>query len=158
MKRPSRGFSFIELMVTVTILGLLATSAVPLIELTVQREKEKELRLALRQIRTAIDEYKKAADEGRVPRNVDESGYPRKLEDLVNGIEDAKDIGKKKIYFLRRLPADPMFDGTAAHAYATWGKRSYQSPPDAPREGADVFDIYSTSKRKGLNGIPYNQW
>jgi general secretion pathway protein G len=156
--RQERGFTFIELVITVAILGVLAAAAMPMIELSLQREKEQELRLALRQIREAIDAYKKAADEGKIARQADESGYPKRLEELALGVEDIKTPGKRKIYFLRRVPADPMFEGQAETAAATWGKRSYESPPDAPREGRDVFDVYSLSRRKGLNGIAYDQW
>jgi general secretion pathway protein G len=156
-KRQS-GFTFIELVITVAILGVLVAAATPMLELTLQRSKEQELRLALRQIREAIDAYKKAADEGRIVKKVDESGYPHKLEELASGIEDTQDPKKRKIYFLRRLPADPMFEGETANAASTWGKRSYESSADQPREGQDVFDVYSLSKRKGLNGIPYRDW
>ncbi len=154
----SSGFTFIELMITAAILGVLAVAAMPMIELSIQRTKEQELRLALRQIREAIDAYKRAADEGRIAREVDDSGYPKQLEQLEAGVEDIKDPGKRKIYFLRRLPADPMFEGQAEHAAQTWGKRSYESSADAPREGRDVFDVYSLSKRQGLNGIAYDRW
>lgn len=157
MKRE-RGFTFIELVITVAILGVLAAAAMPMIELSLQRGKEQELRLSLRQIREAIDAYKKAADEGRIARQADESGYPRRLEELSAGVEDIRDPGKRKIYFLRRLPPDPMFAGQAEFAAETWGKRSYESSADAPKEGRDVFDVYSLSKRKGLNGIAYDQW
>lgn len=153
-----RGFSFIEILVTVAILALLATAAVPYVELTVTRQKEAELRRDLRDLREAIDAYKKAADDGRITRMVGDSGYPKRLEDLVEGIEDVKDPRKTKIYFLRRLPRDPMFPAGDETAAQTWGKRSYESPPDEPREGVDVFDIYSLSRQKGLNGVPYNQW
>lgn len=147
-------------MVVVAIVAILASAAMPLREIAVKREKEQELRLALRQIRTAIDAYKQAADEGLVERKADEVGYPRKLEDLVEGVPNIKDPRKSTIYFLRRLPRDPMsadIDLDVPDA-DTWGKRSYASPPDNPEEGDDVFDIYSRSDRVGLNGIPYNQW
>lgn len=153
-----RGFSYIEILVTVAILALLATAAVPYVELIVKRQKETELRRDLRDLREAIDAYKRASDEGRITKLIEESGYPKRLEDLVNGIADAKDPQKKKIYFLRRLPRDPMFPSGEEPAAKTWGKRSYDSPPDNPREGADVFDVYSLSEQKGLNGVPYNQW
>lgn len=147
-------------MVVVAIVAILASAVMPLREIAVKREKEQELRLALRQIRTAIDAYKQAADEGLVERKADEVGYPRKLEDLVEGVPNIKDPRKSTIYFLRRLPRDPMsadIDLDVPDA-DTWGKRSYASPPDNPEEGDDVFDIYSRSDRVGLNGIPYNQW
>lgn len=156
--RRMRGFSYIEILITVAILALLATAAVPYVEIAMTRQKEVELRRNLREIREAIDAYKKAVDEGRIPKLVGESGYPKRLEDLVSGVEDARDPLKKKIYFLRRLPRDPMFPAGDEVASQTWGKRSYDSPADEPREGEDVFDVYSQSSMKGLNGFPYNQW
>ena len=156
--RRLRGFSFVEILATVVILALMATAAVPYLELVVTRQKEAELRRDLRTIREAIDAYKKATDEGRIPKLIDESGYPKQLEDLVNGVVDAKDLTKRKIYFLRRVPRDPMFPTADVTAVRTWGLRSYDSPPDQPREGADVFDVYSMSEQKGLDGVPYNQW
>lgn len=155
--RP-RGFTLIELVITVAILGILASAAVPLTELAVKRAKESELRASLRQIRTALDEYKKAADEGRVAKKADQSGYPPSLDLLVNGVEDAKDPSKKKIYFLRRLPRDPFIEDAALPTRDMWGKRSYASPPDAPAEGADVFDVYSLAPGVGINGIAYKEW
>lgn len=152
------GFSFIEILATVAILALMATAAVPYLELVVTRQKESELRLDLRQIREAIDAYKKATDEGRITKLLDESGYPKDLDDLVNGVVDAKDPAKRKIYFLRRIPRDPMFPNGDVPAKQTWRLRSYESPPDQPREGPDVFDVYSMSEQKGLDGVPYNQW
>jgi general secretion pathway protein G len=136
----------------------MATAAVPYWELVVTRQKETELRRDLRMMRDAIDAYKKATEEGRIPKLASESGYPKRLEDLVSGIEDARDPAKRKIYFLRRIPKDPMFADADVPAIQTWRLRSYESPPDQPREGVDVFDVYSMSEQKGLNGIPYNQW
>jgi general secretion pathway protein G len=154
----ARGFTIIELVVTVAIIGLLATMALPLAELTVQRQKEQELRHALRQIRSAIDAYKEAVDEGRVARAADASGYPPSLEVLVNGVPNAKDPARRPIYFLRRLPRDPFFDGPPGEAAATWALRSYESSPESPRPGKDVFDIYSNATATGLNGVPYREW
>ncbi|ABI58790.1 MULTISPECIES: prepilin-type N-terminal cleavage/methylation domain-containing protein [Nitrosomonas] len=153
-----RGFTLVELMVVVVIMGILASAAMPLGEMVAKREKEQALRTALRQIRTAIDAYKQAADEGRVEKKADETGYPRKLEDLEMGVDDTKDPDKKKIFFMRRLPRDPMFPDSDVMAAETWGKRSYASSPDHPEEGDDVYDVYSLSEKVGLNGIPYNQW
>ncbi len=158
MKAVQYGFTFIELVVTVVIVSVLAAIALPLGEVAMQRVKEQELRQALRDIRTAIDAYKRATDEGRVKKDLGESGYPKRLEDLVEGMEDIKDPKKANIYFLRRLPVDPMSGHPDWPPAQTWGKRSYESPPDRPQEGRDVFDIYSTSHQKGLNGVPYNLW
>jgi general secretion pathway protein G len=155
--RASRGFTLIELIITVAIVAILASAVLPLSQLAVQRAKEQELRTALRQIREAIDAYKAAADEGRVGRRSDESGYPPSLEVLAMGVEDIKSPQKKAIYLLRRLPRDP-FAPTDMPAAETWGKRSYASPPDAPAEGEDVFDVYSLAEGKGINGIPYREW
>lgn len=153
-----RGFTLVELMIVVAIMAILASSAMPLYELTAQRDREKELRVALRQIREAIDAYKRAINDGRIARKADESEYPRKLEDLVVGVPDAKDPEKRKIYFLRRLPRDPMSSDSSLSAAETWGKRAYESPPDNPQEGDDVFDVYSRSQQTGLNGIAYDKW
>lgn len=154
----------IELLVVVAIMAILATAALPLRELMVKREKEQELRVALRQIRTAIDAYKQAADEGKIAKKADESGYPPRLEELFMGVQDIKSTDKKIIYFLRRLPRDPMFTELdvagieITPAADTWGKRSYESPWDSPKEGDDVYDVYSRSEAIGLNGIPYREW
>jgi general secretion pathway protein G len=158
MTRSAQGFTLIELIVTVVIVGLLASAAAPLVELTVKRNREQELRSALREIRTAIDAYKLAADQGRVRRTVLQSGYPPTLFALVEGVPDARSPDKRMIYFLRRLPRDPNFPDPAASDADTWGKRSYASPPDRPEEGEDVFDVYSLSDKIGLNGRPYRSW
>jgi general secretion pathway protein G len=158
MRRARHGFTLIELLVTLAILAVLASAVVPLAELAVKRTKEQELRIALRQIRGALDDYKRAVDEGRVARKADESGYPPSLEALVDGVVDVKDPKKAKIRFLRRVPRDPLSADAALAAAQTWGKRSYASPHDAPVEGRDVFDVYSLAEGIGLNGIPYREW
>jgi general secretion pathway protein G len=158
MTRSAEGFTLIELIVTVVIVGLLASAAAPLVELTVKRNREQELRSALREIRTAIDAYKLATDQGRVRKNALQSGYPPTLVALVEGVPDARSPDKRMLYFLRRLPRDPSFPDPAASDADTWGKRSYASPPDRPEEGDDVFDVYSLSDKIGLNGRPYRSW
>lgn len=153
-----RGFTLIELMVTLTILAVLATVALPLSQVAATRNREDELRRALWQIRSGIDNYKAAVDANRVNKSLDESGYPPTLESLVEGVKDLKDPAGKKIYFLRRLPRDPFCDCPSKTNAQTWGLRSYASPPDAPAEGRDVYDVYSTSDKTGLNGVPYRDW
>jgi general secretion pathway protein G len=153
------GFTLIEMVVTVAIVGLLASIALPLAEVSVKRSNEHELRLALREIRTALDAYKQAVEEGRVEKSMDQSGYPESLQVLVDGIPDASSPdGKKRIHFLRRIPRDPLFTDPTRPDEETWGKRSYASSYDAPEEGEDVFDVYSMAPGTGLNGIPYRRW
>jgi general secretion pathway protein G len=145
-----KGFTLIELVIAVAIVAVLASAALPLNELVVQRAKEQDLRRALREIRTAIDAYKQASDDGRIVKRVGESGFPKRLEDLVEGIEDQKSPKRERMYFLRRLPPDPFAEA--------WGKRSYASPPEEPKEGEDVFDVYTLAPGKGINGRAYRDW
>lgn len=152
------GFTLIELVITVAIVSILASVALPLNELVVQRSKEQDLRRALREIREALDTHKQAADDGRIRRLVGATGYPKRLEDLVEGVEDQKSPKKEKIYFLRRIPRDPFATDPGLTPAETWGKRSYASPPDEPREGEDVYDVYTLARGKGINGRPYREW
>jgi len=156
--RLGHGFTLIELVITVAIVAVLASVALPLNELIVQRAKEQDLRRALREVREAIDAYKLAFDEGRIVKRAGESGYPKRLEDLVAGVEDQKNPKKERIYFLRRLPRDPFASDANLGPAESWGKRSYLSPPEEPRDGEDVFDVFSLSTATGINGRPYREW
>ncbi|MEW5789115.1 MAG: type II secretion system protein [Pseudomonadota bacterium] len=157
MKRTG-GFTLIELVVAVAIVGVLAMMAVPLLEVTAQRQKEAELRTALRQIRGALDAYRQAVLDKKILVAADASGYPSDLDSLANGVTDATSPDGKKLYFLRRLPRDPFFADGTVPAAESWGKRAYASPPDEPSDGEDVFDVYSLSDKVGLNGVRYREW
>jgi general secretion pathway protein G len=155
----SGGFTLVELVITVAIIALLATAVVPSAQLMYQRQRESELRDALRTIRTAIDAYKKAADAGRIKKEADKSGYPPDLQTLVDGVDDASSPKEGvKIYFLRRVPRDPFWPDANSAPVDTWGLRSYASSAEDPQQGDDVFDVYSRSTRMGLNGVPYRDW
>jgi general secretion pathway protein G len=150
--QQARGFTLIELIVTVFIISILVGVAVPLARNSIQREKEIALREALREIRTAIDKYKDASDRGLIPMKLDTEGYPEKLQLLVDGVDMNGTVGKK-LKVLRRIPIDPMTNST------DWGLRSYQ---DDPRNnswgGQDVFDVYTKSQGTALDGTKYKDW
>ena len=161
MKPHREGFTLIELIVTVAIVALLASVAMPMLQMSVQRNKEIELKANLRQIREAIDVYKNAVDEGRIKKNIEDTGYPPNLEILVNGVVDEKDINKNKLKFLRKIPLDPMTkaaDKNTDNLPNNWGLRSYASDANDPEQGADVYDVYSLSQQMGINGIAYAKW
>ena len=150
------GYSFVELLIVVVIVLVLASAILPLSRVGIQRHKEVELRRALREMRTAIDRYKDAADLQQISNlelEPDDMGYPPDLETLVEGVTRAGDATQTKLRFLRRIPADP-FTGDA-----DWGLRSYQDRPDATSWGGqNVFDVYSKAGGTGLDGTPYSEW
>ena len=153
----TRGFTLIELSIALAVMAVLVTMAAPTLKLQAQRQKETELRTALRDMRGAIDAYKRAVADGRVKLPADASGYPASLDVLVDGAPDATRTDGARIHFLRRLPRDPVASEGDLAAPA-WGLRSHASPADAPSPGADVFDVYSLSTGTGLNGLPYRRW
>ena len=147
--RTERGFTLLELMIATAILVVLSTMAVPLARLTVQREKERMLRIDLWEMRDAIDRYKDAADRGGFQTKVDSQNYPPDLETLVKGV----DVQGKKIRFLRKIPIDPMTGNTE------WGLRSMQDDPESDSWGGQsVFDVFTKSQGTGLDGTKYKDW
>lgn len=154
-----KGVTLIELIITMVILSVLASVVMPLGKVTVKRAKEFELRRNLRVIRTAIDDYKKAYDEGRIRQELGGTGYPESLSVLAEGVDDVKSPkAGTKIRFLRRIPRDPMNRDKTVPPEESWGLRSYDSEPDEPKEGNDVYDIYSMSEETALDETPYKEW
>ena len=148
----SRGYSLVELVVVVTIILVLTAMIVPVARFNWTRMKEMELKEALRNMRTAIDDYKRLSDQGLIPVEVGTEGYPKELDDLVKGVELVGQV-KKVRKFLRKVPVDPMT------GEATWGLRSLQDDFDSTSWGRqNVYDVYSLSEGTGLNGIPYAKW
>ena len=156
MRRGQDGFTFIELVIVTAILMILASTIMPLTQVTQQRQREVELRRTLRELRTAIDKFKDTVDAGQIPTTELEpgnEGYPPDLETLVEGVSAANDATGRKLKFLRRIPIDPMTKSTE------WGKRAYQDKPDSQSWGGkNVFDVYSTYKGPGLDGTKYQDW
>jgi general secretion pathway protein G len=149
MVRGERGFTLIELIVATAILIILTSMALPLARVTIKRDKEKELRRDLWEMRDAIDRYKDAADRGAFRTKVDTNNYPPDLETLVKG----EDVQGKKLRFLRKIPVDPMTGNT------DWGLRSMQDDPQSDSWGGQsVFDVYSKSLGTGLDGTKYKDW
>jgi general secretion pathway protein G len=156
-RRLEAGFTFVELLVVTALVAILASAIMPLARVAAQREREIELRRALREIRTAIDHYKDAADAGQIPPTsirTGSEGYPPDLQTLVVGVDSAGDANTShKLKFLRRVPIDPMTGN------ADWGQRAYEDKPDSKSWGGqDVFDVYSKSEGTGLDGTKYADW
>jgi general secretion pathway protein G len=174
-----RGFTLIELVVTLALVGLMAMVSVPLYEVTAVRMKEAELRTALRQIRTALDAYKDAADTGKIQKDPSDSGYPPSLKVLVEGVDAAQTAqtaglassttsltstngnassGPTRLMFLRQVPRDPFTPDPSVPPEEQWDTRSYGSPPSDPQPGKDVYDVMSKSTTVGSNGVAYKDW
>jgi general secretion pathway protein G len=152
-RRSQRGFTLVELIVSFTIMALLTTMAVPLAAYKVKRDKERELRYALREIRKAIDAYKDASLANKIDVKLGTEGYPESLEILVQGVKMSQSPDGKVIKFLRRIPMDPM-TGTY-----DWGKRSMQDDPKSQSWGGqNVFDVYTKSTERARDGTPYAEW
>lgn len=150
-RRRQRGFTLAELVMVVALIALLSGMALPVAKFTVKRRKEADLRLALRQMRTAIDEYKRMSDQGMIPIKIGGEGYPESLEILVEGVDVVGQQVKRK--FLRRIPLDPMT------GEEEWGMRSYQDEPDSNSWGRqNVYDVYSLSDGTALDGTEYKDW
>ncbi|GAB4443294.1 MAG: type II secretion system protein [bacterium] len=154
-----KGVTLIELVVAVAVLAILASAVFPVARMTIKRQKEYELRNNLRMIRKAIDDYKKAYDEKKIPQKLGASGYPSSLRELVEGADDMTSaVYGRKIVFLRRIPRDPFNENKDLKPEETWGIRSYGSPPEDPKEGEDVYDVYSLSEEKAIDGTYYKDW
>jgi general secretion pathway protein G len=151
-----RGFTFVELLVVTTIVLILASAIQPLAKVTMQRSREAELRRVLREMRTAIDKFKDAADAGMIPTTelkANSEGYPPDLETLVEGVSVANDATGRKLKFLRRIPVDPTMGNNE------WGLRAYQDKPDSTSwSGQNVYDVYSKNQGKGLDGTNIRDW
>ena len=160
----ARGFTLIEMPITLALVGLLAMSSLPLYEVTARRMKESELRESLRILRGGLDAYKAAVDAGWLKKEAGQSGYPPTLEILTESLlrADAADPNgtdaASRIVILRRLPRDPFFTDPQVPAAQTWNLRSHASRPDDPQPGVDVFDVSSKSTVTALDGTPYASW
>src|SRR5262245_13410883 len=156
MRQAQSGYTFVELLVVSTIIMILASAVLPLARVTAQRQREAELRRSLREMRTAIDRYKDAADTGQIGSldlKAGSENYPPDLDTLVEGVTAANDATGRKLKFLRRVPVDPMTRS------ADWGKRSYQDQPDATSWSVqNVFDVYTTFNGTALDGSKYRDW
>lgn len=152
IRRREAGFTLAELVMVAAVLTVLAMATLPVAKFTAKRSREAELRSDLREMRMAIDEYKRYSDAGLIPVDLGTQGYPKKLDVLVEGVQLVGQVDKK-LKLLRRIPVDPMTGKDE------WGLRSYEDAWDATSWGGqDVYDVYSLSKGAGLNGIPYRKW
>ena len=153
---PDEGYTFVEVAVVCAIIAILASAILPLAKVTMQRERELELRRELREMRTAIDKFKDAADQNKIapadlPSTAD--GYPPTLQVLINGVAVANNTTGARLRFLRRIPVDPMTRST------TWGMRSSRDQPNSTAWGGqNVFDVYSTYQGLALDGTKYSDW
>lgn len=153
-----RGFTIVELLVVMAILGILSVAIMPLSEMLVISQKERELKQALWEIRGAIDEYKKVVTSVDNAVQNSSAGYPPNLQILVDGITHPKpEASGRHVYFLRTMPRDPFAD-KALPADKTWRLRSFTSPPEKPEPGAEVFDVHSSSDAEALDGSRYAKW
>jgi general secretion pathway protein G len=152
IRRREAGFTLAELVMVASVLTVLAMATLPVAKLTAKRSKEAELKSDLREMRMAIDEYKRYSDAGLIPVDLGTEGYPKKLDVLVEGVQLVGQVDKK-LKLLRRIPVDPMTGKDE------WGLRSYQDAPDSTSWGGEnVYDVYSLSKGAGLNGVLYRKW
>jgi len=156
IRRLARGYTFVELLVVSSIVMILASAAIPLARVTARRQREAELRHSLREIRTAIDKYKDAADLGQIASleiKVGSEGYPPDLQALVDAVAVQNDATGRRLKFLRRVPLDPLTHSTE------WALRSYQDAPDVSRWGGqNVFDVHTTFDGTALDGSKYKDW
>jgi general secretion pathway protein G len=156
MRTRESGFTFVELLVVTALVGILAMVIMPLAKVAMQRQREIELRRALRELRTAIDHYKDAADQGKIPATsirAGSEGYPPDLETLVVGVRSGEGATEKRLKFLRRIPSDPITRSKE------WGLRAYEDRPDSKSWGGqDVYDVYSKSDGVALDGTKYSDW
>ncbi len=153
--KRSTGFNLIEMLMTLTILGLLASALVPLAETTRRRRDERELKEGLTQLRQAIDAWKRAYDKGEIPNDPQQSGYPPTLKALVEGVQINPNQPRRR--FLRAIPINPLLPLSMPRE-KMWGLRSYASPYTSPKAGSDVYDVYCECTGTALNGVPYRDW
>ncbi|WP_007373504.1 type II secretion system protein [Kosakonia radicincitans] len=153
-----RGFTLIEMMISLALLATLASAAIPIYQRQEQQRNEEELRVALRDIRSAIDRYGQLVEEGIIEKDADMTNWPAWLDLLVDGVVNKKSPNKEKIYLLRRIPRDPFCDCDGRKNTETWRVRASTQAPGETTGGKDVWDVSSTSSQPGLNGIPYAQW